>query len=266
MSIIYEPKGRALEYAPLAANLFHGCPHACTYCYVPSMPFWGYDKRREEFHADCIPRKDILTKLQRECVKMKGDPRPILLCYTCDPYPMQNRDLHIYTDSALDIMVANDLKPVILTKGAGGISTMSVLHMTASFAWFGQTISMLDDDIRKKWEPNASPIADRIQVACEMHHAGVKTWVSVEPVVDAESCLDMLRGFMRSYPDTIDHWKIGKLNGRDKETKDLEASIDWPEFRRMAIFLLDDAGYTRSYDQGAFVPRTYYIKQDLVEA
>ena len=36
MNAIYEPKGRAGEYAQLAVNLWRGCPHGCTYpCYAP---------------------------------------------------------------------------------------------------------------------------------------------------------------------------------------------------------------------------------------
>lgn len=34
MSVIYEPKGMALEYAELAANLYRGCSHACRFCYA----------------------------------------------------------------------------------------------------------------------------------------------------------------------------------------------------------------------------------------
>jgi len=35
MNVIYRPRGRALEYALLACNLYGGvCPHRCSYCYV----------------------------------------------------------------------------------------------------------------------------------------------------------------------------------------------------------------------------------------
>jgi len=34
---IYEPKGRAREYSPLALNYFKGCDNGCAYCYVPGM-------------------------------------------------------------------------------------------------------------------------------------------------------------------------------------------------------------------------------------
>ena len=37
MSQIYEPRGRAREYSPLALNYFTGCDHGCQYCYVQPM-------------------------------------------------------------------------------------------------------------------------------------------------------------------------------------------------------------------------------------
>ncbi|MCL2006359.1 MAG: hypothetical protein FWG73_09405 [Planctomycetaceae bacterium] len=37
MPIIYTPRGKALEYSDLAANLYTGCSHACRYCYCPAI-------------------------------------------------------------------------------------------------------------------------------------------------------------------------------------------------------------------------------------
>ena len=34
MSVIYEPKGKAREYSPLALNLYLECQHGCKYCYA----------------------------------------------------------------------------------------------------------------------------------------------------------------------------------------------------------------------------------------
>lgn len=39
MNVIYEPKGRAREYAPLACNLYMGCTHGCKYCYAPACMY-----------------------------------------------------------------------------------------------------------------------------------------------------------------------------------------------------------------------------------
>jgi hypothetical protein len=32
---IYEPRGEAFEYGPVALNMYRGCGHACAYCDVP---------------------------------------------------------------------------------------------------------------------------------------------------------------------------------------------------------------------------------------
>ena len=58
MNAIYEPRGAAAEYAPLACNLYRGCGHGCKYCYAPACLRMG----REEF-ARPAPRPGILDAL-----------------------------------------------------------------------------------------------------------------------------------------------------------------------------------------------------------
>ena len=33
MELIYEPKGKAKEYAGLAFDIYKGCTHGCLYCF-----------------------------------------------------------------------------------------------------------------------------------------------------------------------------------------------------------------------------------------
>ena len=66
---IYEPKGRAHEYSHLALNLYEGCLHFCSYCFVPNIP---PHKTREEFHKNVRPRDNILDRLEAQCKKMRG--------------------------------------------------------------------------------------------------------------------------------------------------------------------------------------------------
>ena len=81
MSVIYEPKGKAREYSPLACNLYKGCAHGCIYCYAPSATYTD----RKTFSDNPQPRKNILQQLEKDASKFTRDPRSILLCFTCDP-------------------------------------------------------------------------------------------------------------------------------------------------------------------------------------
>jgi len=81
-NVIYVPRGRALEYSPLATNIYTGCVHRCKYCFAAGSPW----KKKETFHLNVQPRKDYLAQLEKDCRKMAGDPRDILLNFTCDPY------------------------------------------------------------------------------------------------------------------------------------------------------------------------------------
>lgn len=83
MSIIYEPKGRAKEYCELAANLYRGCGHGCRYCYAPDAT----RADREKFYREPQPRKSVIEKLRKDAFTISGiEKRPVLLCFTCDPY------------------------------------------------------------------------------------------------------------------------------------------------------------------------------------
>ena len=112
--IIYEPRGKAFEYSPLAANLYKGCSHGCSYCYAPSATF----KKRDVFNSDeyIRPRANVLEQFEKDCKKFKGDSREILFSFTTDPYQKCETDLNI-TRKALEIALEYDLFPVILTKG-----------------------------------------------------------------------------------------------------------------------------------------------------
>ena len=84
MGIIYEAKGKAREYAPLAVNLYKGCSHGCIYCYGPAAT----RKKRETFHTSTKLKEDALLLLSHDAEKLRtaGDDREILMSFVTDPY------------------------------------------------------------------------------------------------------------------------------------------------------------------------------------
>lgn len=81
---IYKPKGAAGEYAEYALNIYTGCPHGCSYCYVPSV----LRIDREKFHSDVRPRPGIIEAIEKQLAKGDIVGQTIMLCFACDPYPI----------------------------------------------------------------------------------------------------------------------------------------------------------------------------------
>lgn len=230
MQVIYEPRGRAAEYAPLAVNLYTGCRHGCKYCYVPRI----LRKTREEFHAVSVPRPNILSRLEGDCKKLAAgdDKRPILLCFTCDPYQHGNgrrdggNERDTLTRDALTLIGSYGLRAKVLTKAGLG-PVPDFFRMRRYDIEFGVTISTTTPSVAKVWEPHAAPPGIRIKTIKVAHSWGLRTWISAEPVLVPEDILSL----MEELGDTVDTWWVGKLN----YVPEIERGIDWAKFHRDVV-------------------------------
>ena len=216
MSVIYEPKGRAREYAALAANLYSTCPHACSYCYCPSI----LKKKPEDFHISAIPRKDILKSIRREAPRYNGDEREIHLCFIGDPYVPEEAELRI-TRQVLEIFLENNCRVEILTK-AGALVQRDFDLMKELDVRFGQTLIFFDDCFREKFEPGAASISERIKNIKKAKELGIRTWISAEPVINPFQIFKLIE----ELKDYVDKWFIGKIN----YNKILENAVNWKKF------------------------------------
>jgi DNA repair photolyase len=242
MTIIYEPRGKAGEYAPLAANLYKGCSHNCVYCYAPSATF----KTREIFHSEDFirPRPKVLEQFKKDCVKFAGDKREVLFSFTSDPYQPIESDLKL-TQQALQIAKEYDIFAVILTKN--GVLSRRDLPLLASFKRrkFGVTLTHDSPEISLKWESGASLPDERIKALQNAWTRGIETFVSFEPVIDPEAVYRLID---KTY-EFVDFYKVGKLNYHPFQKK-----IDWSLFRENVIRKLE------------YYSKAYMIKKDLLAA
>jgi len=238
MNVVYEPKGRAREYSDLACNLYMGCPHGCKYCFAPGC----MHKTAEFWHTQITPRKNVIDLFRKDAWALRGDSRKILFSFLSDPYQPLEKELHL-TRQALEIVRTYHLKSQILTKGAYELIHKDFDLMREAGTELGITISFMDDTQRQEWEPAAASIEERIRTLREAHEQGIRTWVSLEPVLDAEQGLKVLQALT----PFVDYWKVGKLN----HMKDVEKQIDWKKFGTEAVQILEDHG------------ANYYIKNDL---
>ena len=247
MNVIYEPKGRAREYAPLACNLYMGCTHGCKYCYAPAC----MHKKPEEWHQAARARgENVLALFGRNCARLAkeradDETRRVLFCFLSDPYQPLESELHL-TRRGISVAARHGIKVDILTKGDGALIEQDLPLMLESQTHLGITLSFINDASRREWEPMASTVPSRLSILRKAHDMGIYTWVSMEPVIIPDEALEVIR-LAHSY---VDFWKVGKLN----HNKEVERSIDWPKFRDNATALLDLFG------------SRYYIKEDLRKA
>ncbi len=236
MSLIYEPAGKAAEYSPLAMNIYKGCSHGCVYCYAPAATY----KPREVFHSNPQPRNNFFQELGKDLIKFRGDKRPILLCFTTDPYQPIEETAKL-THYSLKKLIENGNTVKILTKG-GMRAVRDFDIMKTGDCHFGTTLTFLDEARSLEWEPGASVPSDRIKSLCLAKEAGIKTWVSLEPVLDPEQVYKIVD----ETHEFVDLYKVGKLNYHPRSKE-----IDWAVFGHKVVNLLKTYG------------KDFYIKNDL---
>lgn len=242
LGVIYEPKGAAREYAPLALNIYRGCTHRCAYCYAP-----GSCRMAKDFYfSSANPKDDIISRVESDAKKLSdaGDRRTILLSFIGDPYQPAEGDLRL-TRLVIRTLMRYGLEFSILTKGAR-LAMDRDFELLQDYPWvrFGVTLSLHKTSSLARWEPCCDSVLERLEALRVAHDFGIKTWMSVEPVIYPDEALDIILFSM----DFIDHYKIGKINHCHESEE-----TDWIKFRTHAVNLLSEW------------EKDFYIKKSLSE-
>lgn len=237
MEIIYKPKGKAKEYADLAVDIYSGCTHGCRYCYAKH--YTG-----QNFHSSACPQNNFISLLKKDIEKLTPDSPEILLSFHGDVYQPAEEELKL-TRQALEILRDADLPFTVLTKG--GMRAVRDFDILESYkkSRFGTTLIFTTQADADYWEPAAASIESRIQAIKEASRRRIRTWVSIEPVIDPDQALHLVE----SLHPFVDHWKVGKINYH----KEIEESVDWIRFRNEITTLFQSIG------------ADFYLKKSLTE-
>lgn len=220
---IYTTKGAAREYGRIGCNFYTGCPHECEYCYLkrgaPSKQLGGNVVKLKKCFKD---EADAIAKFKQDIERYKDVLRQtgVFFSFTTDPLIPETRDL---TLSAINHCIHNDIPVKVLTKDADFIVYERFMQNYESAAFkrlvsVGFTLTGRDD-----MEPKASSNLERIAAMRSLHNLGIKTWASIEPVIDwlhANVVVEMSL-------DCCDHYKIGLRSGVKKDYYNLVRSGMW---------------------------------------
>lgn len=229
--LIYQPQGPAGEYAKWAVNLHNGCTHGCTYCYnnrgVLSHAFGTepkyasiivkrakmiYESRKDTiepddsldilmriYHLDAI--EDILsfdiTIIGTERLQKDGG---VFFSFKCDPLEESNVNA---TFHAVRYLTLRGIPVTILTKSTEWMKDVNwrdLLKARQNLLTIGFTLTGMD-----AMEVNAPSTKERIEALRKVHEMGIKTFVSLEPVIDIKKALLVIH----TCQDITDEIRIG---------------------------------------------------------
>lgn len=227
MSVIYKPQGMAREYSPYALNIYIGCSHRCKYCYAPHT----LQKSCDSYFGKPEPRKDILKLLEKDLQKNIYTEQ-VLLSFVGDCY-CDSADNGATVREVLKMLNYYKIPVAVLSKG--GKKMLRDLDLFKEFGnriTVGTTLTFLDEKKSKEWEPYASTPSERLETLKILHDNGIKTFASFEPTIEPEESLKLIKKTLEQ--DSIDHYKIGKINNY----KSADKWQDWEKYLKDCVDLL----------------------------
>jgi len=153
----------------LTFNPYTGCDHHCIYCYASSyIP---------KFH-DCRPKKDLIPRLRREVVRLKGE--LVSISNSSDPYPNLEEKTGL-TRKSLENLTQSNCKIQIITKSPLVVRDADILKKVPSMV--ALTITTDNENTAKTIEPHASSPSQRLKAAETLISKSIPVSVRIDPII-----------------------------------------------------------------------------------
>lgn len=173
----------------LCVNHVQGCSHGCLYpCYAFQMAR-AYGRARDYArwlspslvsNAPELLEKELARLEKRVESGREERPEYVHFCLTTDPFMAGWPEVAAMSLRLIAMINARGIAVSILTKGV----LPEELADEGAYPGdnvYGISLVSLSEDFRRRWEPGASPYAERIAALKRLHEAGRKTLVHMEP-------------------------------------------------------------------------------------
>jgi DNA repair photolyase len=190
-------KSQVYDYA---VNPYVGCSHSCRYCYAVFMRrFTGH---REKWGAFVDVKINAPELLARE-IKRKPKGR-VWVSGVCDPYQAAEKRYKL-TGRCLEILLESLWPVTIQSKSSLVLRDVGLLEKFKDIE-VGFSVTTADEEIRKLFEPGASPIRERIHALDVLHSRGIRTFAMIAPILPG------CEGLIEELPGKVDYVLIDRLN------------------------------------------------------
>ena len=192
----------SVDYATDQITVYRYCRYNCAYCWAWRVPL--FRKRIEKGRYDPVEEGKKYLRIKEK--------RVIVVSFTSDPYPpITNFAERLLTRRVLEVLCrAKQHRVLILTKNPilAVIRDLDLM-LTHGDMWLGTTITTLDGKVAEKLEPKAPLPQYRLEALKVAHEKGVKTWVSIEPIIPY---ITYPEDIIEATKDFVDWYVLGSYN------------------------------------------------------
>jgi len=226
-----------LEGTDYALNPYKGCEHRCVYCYSPyvlHMPM-------EEWNRVVYIKRNLPTVLDKELKKKRG---MISIGTVTDAYQPAEKKYEI-TRKSLEVLRKHKRRVSILTKSSLVLRDADIIG-SIPYAEIGVTITTLHEDWRKKIEPHASPVDERMQVLEELRDKAI-TYAFIGPIFEdliMDELSQLLRNLMNMGVDYVIFDRFRYKSGMlfPSYLQEIVSKTDYYDIKRRIMHILKDIG------------------------
>lgn len=159
-----------------AINCYTGCEHGCRYCYARFM--MKFTNRNEQWGNFVDVKVNGPEILLRQIKKAKLG--SVFVSSVCDGWqPLEKR--YQLTRRCVEILLSYHYPITILTKSSLIERDMNIL--SEGEVDFGVTITTLNEDLRRLFEPKASPSEERLRILEMAKRNGINSYVFLGPLI-----------------------------------------------------------------------------------
>ena len=187
------PAKTKVEYADYQITIYPTCPYMCSYCWIQIPP---YNYRAKKM-ADPIKKAIQLTRSRK--------PSKVVVSFVNDPYQPAEEETML-TRTVLSILLASKHQVLILTKNPKLAYQRDLDVIKRGGYWLGSTITALWPI---KHEPKAPSNDERLHWLRKAHEKGVKTWISMEPIIPN---VTFPADIIKQTSSYVDWYVLGSLN------------------------------------------------------
>jgi len=243
--IVKEIKCKSLlnksQLADYCINCYVGCSHGCKYCYATSITkkFSPHKEMWGEFVDVKVNAAEILKKEIGK--KKKGK---VFLSSLTDPYQPLERKYQL-TRRCLEILLQHKFPIIIQTKSSLVLRDLDLLKKFESCE-VGFTITSLNEKVRKDFEPNSSPVEEKLEAIKILRKNGIFVYVFFGPVLPYLSDENLEKYFEKMVELDVNEVWVDKLNLKPGvwESVSLVLEKNYPELlERWKLILFSSSGY-----------------------